>query len=95
MEKNYREVTGIRELARTACLSPAQFIAVFRRETRMTPMEYLRRLRVEAAKPLLRSGLDVVNTSDAVGFGSERSFRRAFTDIVGASPSMYRTLARG
>jgi len=94
MAKNYKEVLGIKELAQIACLSPAQFIAVFRKEIGLTPMEYLRKLRVEAAKRLLQSGEDVSNTSLAVGFGSVRGFRRVFTDVVGVSPSGYRAELR-
>jgi hypothetical protein len=63
----------------------------FRSATGFTPLEYLHRLRIEAAKRLLEtSNLSVDEITGAVGYGDSRSFSRLFRSSAGLSPSEYR-----
>ena len=90
MEAEPSRSLGIDELARTACLGRSQFIAAFKREIGCTPHHWLRKLRIEAAKRLLETGLDVTETGLSVGFASLSGFEQAFHELVGMLPKDYR-----
>lgn len=81
----------IAEIARHACLSPFHFHRLFTAFTGQTPHRYLRRLRLERARALLRSGgRSVTEVARACGFESPTSFSTAFGRQFGAPP---RTIA--
>jgi AraC-like DNA-binding protein len=79
------------DLARAAFLSRFHFAAFFRAHVGAAPMEWLRRLRVEAAKTLLlTTALPVGVVGMRVGLGSESHFSRVFRRVTGRSPSQFR-----
>jgi AraC-like DNA-binding protein len=58
-------------------------------------MAYLRGLRMDRAKRLLREEeLTVAQVADAVGFSDPYHFSRVFRQHVGMPPSRYRDLSR-
>jgi AraC-like DNA-binding protein len=78
-------------LARFARLSPAYFAAFFRARIGETPMGYLRRRRIEAARALLLEGdAPIERVAARVGFPDPFHFSRLFRQLVGASPRDYR-----
>ena len=78
-------------VARVAAMSPTGFARYFREHVGMTFAAWLARRRVEHGCQLLRdSDESVSRVADAVGFHSERSFRRTFHEQMGCSPSEYR-----
>jgi AraC-like DNA-binding protein len=75
-------------------VSDAHFIRTFRVTFGETPHRYLQRRRVERSMFLLReTDRSVTDICLDVGFGSLGTFSRTFRDIVGQSPSDYRTNA--
>jgi len=79
------------DLARVAHLSEAQFARVFRREMGLTPMDYLRRVRVDRARVLLaRTELNVEEVGRAVGLPELSHFSRLFRALQGRSPRAFR-----
>jgi AraC-like DNA-binding protein len=74
-------------LADTASMSRARFAARFKQVLGMTSGEYLVQWRVSIAKGLLRRGLPVKDVAVQVGYGDSRSFGRAFSQAVGATPT--------
>lgn len=72
-------------------MSPAHFSRRFRAAYGETPYAYLMTRRIERAKALLRQGMSVTETCVTVGCTSLGSFSARFTEIVGATPSEYRT----
>jgi AraC-like DNA-binding protein len=94
MQKSYREDLSIRDLAASASLGKSQFMAAFKRETGMTPHDYIRRIRVNAAIKLLSAGEDVTRTCFEVGFSSLSGFRKAFVELAGMLPSEFRAGVR-
>jgi AraC-like DNA-binding protein len=79
------------DLARHVSLSPSYFSTVFRQFTGYGPMQYLARVRVEAAKGLLRdSSLPVHEVAQAVGFTDPYYFARVFKRQTGLSAQEYR-----
>src|ERR1051325_2547827 len=92
MDRTYAQPLDIPALARIAHVSEAHFIRTFRATFGETPHRYLQRRRVERAMFLLReTDRSVTDVCLDVGFGSLGTFSRTFRDIVGASPSDYRT----
>ena len=64
---------------------------VLNQYTGMTFAAFLRNLRIEKAMRMLARGeLNVTETAYACGFGTLRSFNRAFLDALGCTPSDYR-----
>ncbi len=78
-------------VAKVAAMSPTGFSRYFREHVRMTFTSWLVHHRVERACLLLRENNTAVSRiGEAVGFHSERTFRRAFHEQMDCSPSAYR-----
>jgi transcriptional regulator GlxA family with amidase domain len=92
MDREYAEPLDVPTLARTALMSPAHFSRSFREAYGETPYSYLMTRRIERAKTLLRRGdLSVTEVCFAVGCTSLGSFSARFTQLVGETPSAYRS----
>lgn len=78
-------------LAAEARLSPPQLHRLFRAETGLSPMEWLRRERITAAKPLLLDpALSVQQVAEAVGYADPFHFSRDFRRLTGQPPRSFR-----
>jgi AraC family transcriptional regulator len=84
-----RSVT-IEEAARAACLSPFHFHRLFTAMHGTTPHRYLRRLRLERARAMLRAGWPVAEVLVACGFASAGSFAALFRRTFGVTPGAIR-----
>jgi AraC-like DNA-binding protein len=92
MDRAYAEPLHVSALARIAHMSEAHFIRTFGATFGETPHRYLQRRRVERAMFLLRqSDRSVTEICLDVGFLSLGTFSRTFREIVGESPSEYRS----
>ena len=92
MDRDYAEPLDVPALARDAFMSPGHFSRSFRAAFGETPYSYLMTRRIERAKALLRRGdLSVTEVCFAVGCTSLGSFSSRFTELVGETPSAYRT----
>ncbi len=92
MDRDYAKPLDVPMLARAAYMSPAHFSRQFRAAYGETPYAYLMTRRVERAMTLLRRGdLSVTDVCFAVGCTSLGSFSARFSEIVGVSPSVYRS----
>ena len=90
MHAHFAEPLTVEAIAREACLSPFHFHRLFTAFTGETPHQYLRRLRLERARVLLRSGTQsVTDVALHAGFSSPTSFSSAFTRVFGASPRAF------
>lgn len=81
---------SVAALAAAASMSPRSFVRHYRAATGETPARAVERIRVEAARLLLESGLAVKQAAHRCGFGAEETMRRAFLRTLGASPQDYR-----
>ncbi len=91
LEQHLTERTTVVEMARMAQMVERTFLRRFKKATGDSPLEYLQRLRVEAAKRLLERGetrIDLI--TNTVGYEDASSFRRLFKQIAGVSPTVYR-----
>lgn len=92
MDRDYAQPLDVPALARTALMSPGHFSRSFRTAFGETPYSYLMTRRIERAKALLRRGdLSVTEVCFEVGCTSLGSFSTRFAELVGESPSSYRT----
>jgi AraC-like DNA-binding protein len=92
MDRAYAEPLDVRGVAAVAHLSEAHFIRSFRGCFSETPHRYLQRRRVERSMFLLReTDRAVTDVCFDVGFTSLGTFSRTFREIVGETPSGYRT----
>ncbi len=88
---NLERTLSVEILADRMAMSPRNFARVFRSQIGLTPADYVRRVRVEAARALLEHpGKSVEVIAQHCGFGSDESMRRAFLDELGVSPAQYR-----
>ncbi len=92
MDREFAEPLDVGELANTAMMSPSHFTRRFKAAYSETPYSYLMTRRIERAKALLRrSDLSVTEICMAVGCTSLGSFSSKFKELVGVSPSEYRS----
>jgi AraC-like DNA-binding protein len=82
---------GLEELARAVGLSRSVFAERFTALLDLPPMQYLAKWRMQVAAGMLSGGNSNIATVAAeVGYSSEASFSRAFKNIVGVPPSVWR-----
>jgi AraC-like DNA-binding protein len=92
MDRAYAEPLDVRRVASVAHMSEAHFTRSFRAVFRETPHRYLQRRRVERSMFLLReTDRSITDICLDVGFTSLGTFSRTFREIVGDTPSGYRT----
>lgn len=85
------ESADLRALAQLAGLSPFHFHRLFRGMVGETPLELLRRLRMERAAVMLRTtDHGVTSIAFAAGYETHEAFTRAFRACFGESPSAFR-----
>jgi transcriptional regulator GlxA family with amidase domain len=91
MQKNVHDNLGVDEIARILALSTEHFIRLFRAEIKLTPHQYMRRLKIEGASGLLISTTKSVGEiSEWFGFENQFHFSRCFKKCTGISPLEYR-----
>ncbi len=80
---------ALEDLAELAGLSLSGFKQKFRRETGITPREYINLMKIEKAKEMLRNGHSITETAFALDFSSSSYFSYLFRQIENVSPSEY------
>ena len=91
IEKDLTEELTLDRLAAGAALSRRQFQRRFRTATGNTPVEYIQRVRIEAAKKALASTRDRLDEiASAVGYEDAPGFRKLFIRYTGLTPSEFR-----
>ncbi len=78
-------------LARVAGLSRAPFARRFQRSTRTTPLQWLTEHRLGLAREeLIHGERKLASIANAIGYGSEFAFSKAFKRVFGVAPTVYR-----
>ncbi|KAB2922607.1 MAG: helix-turn-helix domain-containing protein [Bacteroidetes bacterium] len=95
IETNYQERLTVADLASMAALSRRNLERRFKKATSNTVVEYIQRVKVEAAKLRLESSGENVNeVMERVGYADSKAFRTTFRKITGLSPLEYRAKYR-
>ena len=91
IEKHYEEKLTIDELASLINLGRRTFERRFKQATNNTPIEYIQRVRIEAAKKFFEaSRKNVTEVMYDVGYTDTKAFREIFKKITGLTPIDYR-----
>ena len=92
IEGNFNQRITVDELASMFSLSRRNLERRFKRATANTVVEYIQRVKIEAAKMSLESTSENVNeVMYKVGYTDTKAFRTTFKKITGISPIQYRT----
>lgn len=91
MENRFKDRLTVEEVIHDLPVSRRNFIRRFKMATGITPIEYLQRIRVEAAKKLLEQrSQNITGVMMHTGYEDAKAFRQVFRKIVGLSPKEYR-----
>lgn len=92
IEANYQEKITIDQLASRFAIGRRNLERRFKKATSNTVVEYIQRVKMEAAKINLESSRENVNeVMYKVGYTDTKAFRNTFKRITGLSPLQYRT----
>lgn len=92
IEAGYGRELNVDDMAAEAAMSKRNFIRRFKAATHNTPLEYLQRVRIEAAKKLLETGRhNIATLMYEVGYNDAKTFRDVFKRMTGVTPQAYRT----
>ncbi|MUL46637.1 helix-turn-helix transcriptional regulator [Mycobacterium sp. CBMA293] len=91
-DRNYDQPLDLEQLAAVAGISKFHFQRLFTATYGLSPAEHLSRRRIERAQDLLRAtNLTVTEVCMTVGFSSLGSFSARFRELVGETPSQFRS----
>lgn len=87
--REYRESFSLTEMASISRMPVETFRKRFSAELGIPPLGYLQFLKMERAKTLLRSGVNVKQTGVEIGMPDPYHFSKQFKHVVGMSPTAY------
>jgi AraC-like DNA-binding protein len=91
IEQHYAGGVSMADMAELAGLSSTHFNRRFRQVLRMTPLDYLRTVRVQAAQRLLAStSRTLAEIAVDTGFTDQSHFTKRFRETTGLTPAAYR-----
>lgn len=92
IESNVEHKISVEQLAKKYAISSRNFVRRFKKATQNTPLEYIQRVKIEAAKRSLESTEQNVNeVMYQVGYADQKAFRTVFKKYAGLSPVAYKT----
>lgn len=87
LKDSYARPLRIRELADSANMSESTLYHTFKQATRMSPLQFQKKLRLhEARRLMLAEGLEAATASYRVGYESPSHFSREYSRMFGAPP---------
>ena len=90
IEENFADKLNVETIAEYVKVNPRSFLRRFKKATANTPLEYIQRVRVEAAKRKLESTTEtILEIMYGIGYNDEKSFRTTFRKFSGLSPKEY------
>jgi transcriptional regulator GlxA family with amidase domain len=91
IRKNFSKANTIEEIITDVPASRRNLVRRFKQVTGITPIEYLQKTRIEAAKQLLeQSRYSILEVMLESGYNDLKTFRSLFKKTVGMTPKMYR-----
>jgi len=92
VREHFNEQIGVAELARLVNLSVSQFQRRFKAVFHITPLQYINRIRINAACRQLRENNDTISTvAQRCGFYDHSYFTKQFVKNIGMLPKEYRS----
>ena len=93
MRNHLDEPLAVEDLADRAGMSRAAFDRHFKTTTSMSPLKYLKALRLNDAAMLIANGANITQAATRVGYASPSQFSREFKRHFGTSPRTFRSAA--
>lgn len=91
IREHCQEEISLTSVAEYVRLNPTYFSRFFKEETGCSFVDYLKKLRIEKAKELLKtSNLKIYEICEALGYQSVQYFSTLFKNMVGVTPQEYR-----
>ncbi len=91
IQDDLRNSPSVEHLAQLLHLSPSRFNHIFRAETNVSLVQYVKALKMRRAKELLETTfLSVKETMSTVGLSDLSHFVRDFKKTYGVTPTQYR-----
>ena len=96
MEANYHRPITLNDMAKIAMMNSQHFLRVFKQTFRITPYQYLTKIRLGHARRLLaESDEGITHICTLLGFESLSSFSWLFRQSFHLSPTQYRRQSKG
>lgn len=89
IESKVSEKVSLSTLARLVGMEKFKFIRAFKKNSGLSPFQYLLIIRVLKAKELLQQGYSLAATALEVGFYDQSNFTNYFKYYVGVTPKVY------
>lgn len=87
LKLNFRQALRMDDLAAQAHMSPSTFRQHFRAVTGLSPLQYQKQLRLQAARQLMLSqNIDASSAGGLVGYESSSQFSREYSRLFGEPP---------
>jgi len=91
LEENFRRPLEIEEIAHHAAMSASALHRHFKQATTMSPMQYVKKLRLHHARTLILTGMAAGQAAFEVGYASPSQFSREFKRMFGHAPQELRS----
>ena len=92
LQQDLSQTPSLVDLSEEACLSLSQLKNLFKKETGLSPLQYLMNLRMEKARALLaHTDVPVNLVANQVGYGDVSAFSRRFSSHYGFTPKQSRS----
>lgn len=92
IEAHFHERLSLDQICRYAGLSKSTLLRAFTKSKGITPYRYLETIRVNAAKRLLKHGVQPVEAAMQTGFSDQSHFTNYFNRVIGLAPGAYRDI---
>jgi len=91
LEANFQNQITVEDLAANCKLNRTYYSSIFKQATGKTPQEFLIHYRMSKASQLLKlTELSIADIGNAVGYPNQLHFSRAFKNLYGVSPRLWR-----
>lgn len=95
IEKHIDEALTVAKIAGAAGYSEYHFSRIFRKETGVSVMEYVKSEKLRRASEEIRNGAKIVDTAVKYGWESHNGFTKAFKKEFGYCPALLRAMVMG
>lgn len=89
IDGHYRQEITAETLSRHFGYTPSYINRIFKKESGITPLQYVTSLRMEHAKELLLQDIDIKKIAAVTGYEDARYFSRVFKNETGLTPSVW------
>ncbi|MGB6083687.1 GlxA family transcriptional regulator [Moheibacter sp.] len=91
INEKYSEIKTVEEALEVVPSSRRNIIRRFKQKTGITPIRYLQKTKIEAAKNLLETtNKDILEVMVSCGYNDMKNFRQLFKSLTGLTPKGYR-----